>query len=226
VYIYTTKSIRCGRIREASAMYPGNTNSWHSPSGYQSYTPTGAVQQAGPSTPEIQTIPGGSRYAEFPWSAEPQNMSMPVPSTSESTPRLSRTSEMDIKSTRGNRLQRASTSTLISAGQPVARPHPSPAGNNMQGGSGYGDFPWASEQIPMSTPVAQPRPPVSRSVSEYTAMLLAMQKIPVGLLSILINALALYLRFVEDTRPTYSTTCMDLVGGLLGASCDFRQLAG
>lgn len=84
----------------------------------------------------------------------------------------------------------------------------------------------AEPQIPMSTPVTQPRPSVTRSVSKYTAMLLALDDMPVRLSLFLINVLALFLRFVDDARHTYQGLCMDLVGGLLAASCNFRQLSG
>ena len=227
LYIYTKLVDSVWRsIRKASAMDPGNTNSWHPPSGYQSHIPTDAVQQAGPSSaPDIHTFQGGSRYAEFPWTAEPQDMSTPVPSIPELTHRLSKTSEMDNKSTPGNRLQRASTSTLISATPAVARPRPGPAGK-AQGGSGHENFPWASEpQIPMSVPFAQSRPPPSRRFSEYTAMLLAQDKISVGLPSIPINIHALCLCLIAMAHHIYKILRMDLVGGLFGASCSFRQSA-
>src|SRR6202044_771549 len=118
--IYIPESILCGDpFVKFSAMPPGNKNPWRSYSGDQSQT--GADQQAGPA-PDRQLIQSGSGYgyADFPWTAEPQNMSMPVTSAPESTPCLSRTFEMDNKSTHENPLQKASTSTLTGTGQPVA----------------------------------------------------------------------------------------------------------
>ena len=57
-------------------------------------------------------------------------------------------------------------------------------------------------------------------------MLLALDDMPVSLSSILINVLALFFRFVDDAWHIYQSLCMDLVGGLLAASCNFRQLSG
>jgi hypothetical protein len=156
-------------------------------SGDQLHTFAGASQSADPSSAGREAIQGGSAYtyADFPWTAEPQNMSMPALSTPESTPRLSRTFETDNQRTSINRLRKASNPTLTSAGQPVAKPHPRLGREEIQNGSGYGNeiLPQAAlpQNIPMPMPSTQSRPHLSRSFSEYTAMLLAIDDISVGL---------------------------------------------
>jgi len=147
----------------------GNKNSWHSSSGNQSQT--GANQQASPA-PNRQLIQNGSGYGyiDFPWTAEPESMSMPVTSTPESTPYLSRTFKMDNKSTCKNWLQKASMSTPTGRNQLVASPHPGLGRENMQGSSRYASLPWAAEpQIPMLATDAQLRPPyqdVSKNIQQ------------------------------------------------------------
>jgi hypothetical protein len=68
----------------------------------QLHTLIGPGQPTGP-RPALgrEVIQGGSAYgyAGFPWTDEPQNMSMPALSTPESIPRLSRTFETDNTST-------------------------------------------------------------------------------------------------------------------------------
>jgi hypothetical protein len=73
-------------------------------------------------------------YTEFPWTSEPQSMYTPDTSTLGSTPRLSKTFGMDNKSTRGNRLQKSSNPTPISANQTVANTP------GTEGSSGYVSF--------------------------------------------------------------------------------------
>jgi hypothetical protein len=212
----------------------GSASPRRSSSGNQLHTPAGAGQPADPSPALGREATQGSSayaYADFPWTAEPQNMSMPELSTPESTPHLSRTFEADSKSARRNRLQKVSNPTLAVTGQPVARLHPGSGREEIQGGSAHGNasFPQAAEPqkrplVPMPMPSAQSRPHLSRRFSEYTAMLLALDDISVGTSSALINAAALYLRLVANEQSIYKSLRMDLVGGLLSTSCDFREI--
>ena len=167
----------------------GSANPRRSSSSNQWYTPTGAGQPASPNpAPGIQ---GGLayEYTDFPWTAEPENISIPTQCTPESVPRLPKT-----KSTR---VQETSKSTLTDASQPVAYPHP-----GFQGGSGHKNTGSSSATVLQTTPTPAPftqarshpsrqqrnPQPTSPQFSKYTAMLLALDKIPVSLSSIPIDA--------------------------------------
>ena len=76
----------------------------------------------------------------------------------------------------------------------------------------------------MPTPVTQPRPHPQRRFSEYTAMVLAVDKIGVGLFSIIINSSVLHLCFLVYTQPICKSLRMDHVGGHLGASSNFQEM--
>jgi hypothetical protein len=122
---------------------------------------------------------------------------------------------MDGKTAPRNR-KKPSGSTLTDKGR-----------KGIQGSSGYGNACFSraaeSQNIPMPTPFTQARPHPSRRLSEYTAMVLAVDEIPVGLSSILLNANALSLRLIENIPHIRRILRMDLVGWLLGAACDFRE---
>jgi hypothetical protein len=148
----------------------GGASHQPSSSGYQLHTPTGAGQPTShcpaPGSEAVQSSLAYG-YEGFPWTAEPQNISLPTPSTPGLTPSLSRTFDTSNistpGSTSGNRLTKASKSTLTGAGQPAASPHPHSGGEQPQS-----------------------RPHLSSRFSEYMAMLLALDKISVGLSPILL----------------------------------------
>jgi len=93
--------------------------------------------------------------------------------------------------------------------------------------SGYGNTRFSQADEPHNTPIpappAQPRPHPQRRLSEYVAMVMALDSIPVGLSSILINTRISYLRLVGNICHTGTSFHMDLVGGFLGAACDFPR---
>jgi len=91
---------------------PGRTSSQRSSSGYQLRTLTGAGQPGLRPAPGEEEIPGGAAYGlypNFPSNAKSQNLYMPTPSTSESTPHvMDNTNTLDSaiprRSHSGNRL--------------------------------------------------------------------------------------------------------------------------
>ena len=109
-------------------------------------------------------------YTNFPWTDEPQTMLMPSPSI----PKLRRASEMDGKTTPGNRLKKPSKSTLTGGG-----------GEEVQSSSGYRNAGFSQaagpQNVPIPTPFTQARPHPSRKHSEYTAMVLAVDDISVDI---------------------------------------------
>ena len=151
---------------------------------------TGTGHLGGPRpAPSSDAMQGGLdyRYTDFPWTDEPQTMLTP----SLSIPKLTKASEMDDKTTPGNRLKQSSRSTLTGGGK-----------EEIQRGSEYECVGLSraaeSRNVPIPTPSTQSRPPPSPRHSEYTAMVLAIDDISVDsdLSSILINANALHLRLV------------------------------
>ena len=172
------------------AFQTNNTSPRRSSSENQLYGLTGTAHPTSPRhTPSSGAMRGGSEYgyADFPWSDEPQTMSMPSPSIPKST----RDSGMDGKTAPRNR-KKPSGSTLTDRGR-----------MGIQCSSGYRNASFSSaagsQNIPMPTLSTQPRPYPSRRLSEYTAMVLAVDEIPVGLSSILFNANGLSLRLRKYT---------------------------
>jgi len=139
---------------------------WQSSSQNKLHELTGTGHPVGPRpTPGSDAMEdsSGYGYAGFPWTDEPQTMLSP--SIPKST---SRVSEMDGTTPRN--LLKPSRSTLTGGGS-----------------SAYGNprFSRADEphNTPMPTPPAQPRPHPQRRLSEYVAMVMALDSIPVGLSS-------------------------------------------
>ena len=222
-----------GTLKRDNTSTLGTASPRRSSSGNQLHTTLAGTGQPADPSPALgrEAIQGSSAYAyaDFPWTTESQNMSIPELPTPESTPHLSRTFEADSNSACRNRPQKASNRTLAITGQPVARRRPGSGREEIQGGSAYGNasFPQAAESqnLPMPMPSTQSRPHLPKRFSEYTGMLLALDDISVGLSSALINAAALYLRLVANEQSIYKSLRMDLVGGLLSTPCDFRELA-
>jgi hypothetical protein len=115
-----------------------------------------------------ETFQGSSEYAYegFPWTDEPQSAPMPSHSVAGSTLRTPRASDTHSKFDSETRLKISSSSMLTSAGR--------------QGSSGYGNSGFSQDAERQNIPMQTPRPNPSRRFSEYSAMLLAMDKIPVG----------------------------------------------
>src|ERR1700734_3272585 len=135
-------------------------------------------------------------------------------------------------------------------GQPAARPGPRASNMNSYSSSatiGPGPFDVSPEMkapnTPGSThpqrtsyygqPAARPRPRVSnvnsyssQTPSEYVAMLVAGEEIPVGRSPILIRVFILNLLLVDIAQHNCRILHMDPVGGLHAISWDLRELGG